>query len=110
MSVIFWVVLLYLLMFFLFFFFLMVRGPPRSTQSRSSAASDVYKRQHMGMLRFSKFFGSDYYTRGSKYTKSRRQKHLRALNRLIFLGFFESGDKKEKKEPVDVLLSTLFGI
>ena len=27
------------------FFFLMVRRPPRSTQSRSSAASDVYKRQ-----------------------------------------------------------------
>src|SRR5450756_2886657 len=34
-------------MFFLlsFFFFLMIRRPPRSTQSRSSAASDVYKRQ-----------------------------------------------------------------
>ena len=32
------------------FFFLMMRQPPRSTQSRSSAASDVYKRQmtHMG--------------------------------------------------------------
>eukprot|EP00657_Telonema_sp_P-1_P012909 TRINITY_DN97_c0_g1_i2.p1 TRINITY_DN97_c0_g1~~TRINITY_DN97_c0_g1_i2.p1 ORF type:complete len:108 (-),score=46.08 TRINITY_DN97_c0_g1_i2:126-449(-) len=28
-----------------FFFFLMIRRPPRSTQSRSSAASDVYKRQ-----------------------------------------------------------------
>ena len=27
------------------FFFLMVGRPPRSTQSRSSAASDVYKRQ-----------------------------------------------------------------
>ena len=27
------------------FFFLMLRRPPRSTQSRSSAASDVYKRQ-----------------------------------------------------------------
>ena len=27
------------------FFFLMIRGPPRSTQSSSSAASDVYKRQ-----------------------------------------------------------------
>ena len=27
------------------FFFLMIRPPPRSTQSRSSAASDVYKRQ-----------------------------------------------------------------
>src|SRR5665809_7707 len=30
---------------FLWFFFLMIRRPPRSTQSRSSAASDVYKRQ-----------------------------------------------------------------
>src|SRR5450756_3170914 len=30
---------------FCFFFFLMIRRPPRSTQSRSSAASDVYKRQ-----------------------------------------------------------------
>ena len=29
----------------LFFFCLMIRRPPRSTQSRSSAASDVYKRQ-----------------------------------------------------------------
>ena len=28
-----------------FFIFLMIRRPPRSTQSRSSAASDVYKRQ-----------------------------------------------------------------
>src|SRR5450756_3224975 len=25
----------------------MIRRPPRSTQSRSSAASDVYKRQHL---------------------------------------------------------------
>ncbi len=31
--------------FSFFFFFLMIRRPPRSTQSRSSAASDVYKRQ-----------------------------------------------------------------
>ena len=29
----------------MFVFFLMIRRPPRSTQSRSSAASDVYKRQ-----------------------------------------------------------------
>ena len=29
----------------LILFFLMIRRPPRSTQSRSSAASDVYKRQ-----------------------------------------------------------------
>src|SRR5450756_3189614 len=34
-----------------FFFFLMIRRPPRSTQSRSSAASDVYKRQLPGVGR-----------------------------------------------------------
>ena len=34
--------------FFLFVFFLMVRRPPRSTLDRSSAASDVYKRQADG--------------------------------------------------------------
>ena len=34
-----------LILFFSFVFFLMIRRPPRSTQSRSSAASDVYKRQ-----------------------------------------------------------------
>src|SRR5450756_35805 len=27
----------------------MIRRPPRSTQSRSSAASDVYKRQELGL-------------------------------------------------------------
>ena len=32
-------------MLFSFFFFLMIRRPPRSTLDRSSAASDVYKRQ-----------------------------------------------------------------
>ena len=40
------VFLLYLLpSSFLVFFFLMIRRPPRSTLDRSSAASDVYKRQ-----------------------------------------------------------------
>ena len=34
-----------LLLLFLLFFFLMIRRPPRSTLDRSSAASDVYKRQ-----------------------------------------------------------------
>src|SRR5450756_3005957 len=28
----------------------MIRRPPRSTQSRSSAASDVYKRQHYDLI------------------------------------------------------------
>ena len=35
------------LQWFLVFFFLMIRRPPRSTLDRSSAASDVYKRQDM---------------------------------------------------------------
>ena len=30
----------------------MIRRPPRSTQSRSSAASDVYKRQFMSKIIF----------------------------------------------------------
>ena len=34
------------------FFFLMIRRPPRSTLDRSSAASDVYKRQMRGSSRF----------------------------------------------------------
>ena len=38
----------WLLAWFSMFFFLMIRRPPRSTLDRSSAASDVYKRQHQG--------------------------------------------------------------
>ena len=34
----------------LFVFFLMIRRPPRSTLDRSSAASDVYKRQELGIV------------------------------------------------------------
>eukprot|EP00657_Telonema_sp_P-1_P009752 TRINITY_DN3999_c0_g1_i1.p1 TRINITY_DN3999_c0_g1~~TRINITY_DN3999_c0_g1_i1.p1 ORF type:complete len:287 (-),score=59.40 TRINITY_DN3999_c0_g1_i1:87-947(-) len=37
--------------FITLFFFLMIRRPPRSTQSRSSAASDVYKRQYQRRVR-----------------------------------------------------------
>ena len=33
------------------FFFLMIRRPPRSTLDRSSAASDVYKRQDVDLVR-----------------------------------------------------------
>ena len=36
---------------FFFFFFLMIRRPPRSTLDRSSAASDVYKRQVFDRVR-----------------------------------------------------------
>ena len=36
---------------YMLFFFLMIRRPPRSTQSRSSAASDVYKRQVVDLFK-----------------------------------------------------------
>ena len=41
---------------FFFFLFLMIRRPPKSTHSRSSAASDVYKRQH-SIKRYVNTFG-----------------------------------------------------
>ena len=45
-------VLCCVLFFFLcFVFFLMIRRPPRSTLDRSSAASDVYKRQQHDLAR-----------------------------------------------------------
>ena len=36
---------------YIVFFFLMIRRPPRSTLDRSSAASDVYKRQAQGRFK-----------------------------------------------------------
>ena len=39
-------------MMLIFFFFLMIRRPPRSTLDRSSAASDVYKRQSIASAAF----------------------------------------------------------
>ena len=47
-----------LLRCFRYFFFLMIRRPPRSTLDRSSAASDVYKRQD-----------HDYLLEGGVFTK-----------------------------------------
>ena len=38
--------------FFILFFFLMIRRPPRSTLDRSSAASDVYKRQDFDKAKY----------------------------------------------------------
>ena len=52
--------LLYLLVvasFYFFFFFLMIRRPPRSTLDRSSAASDVYKRQMKSIIYAGLTFG-----------------------------------------------------
>ena len=42
---------------FAVFFFLMIRRPPRSTLDRSSAASDVYKRQPLGSVARSRQLG-----------------------------------------------------
>ena len=43
--------MLYVALFSIYlFFFLMIRRPPRSTLDRSSAASDVYKRQAVAII------------------------------------------------------------
>ena len=42
---------------FIGFFFLMIRRPPRSTLDRSSAASDVYKRQDVNVSYQSRVIG-----------------------------------------------------
>src|SRR5450756_2999955 len=57
----------------------MIRRPPRSTQSRSSAASDVYKRQSPPTLR-----GSKKYCRisGCLWSAGRRYNRIRELARL----------------------------
>ena len=53
------------------FFFLMLRRPPRSTQSRSSAASDVYKRQVLyHALNGVRIILIDFWAKGPKYQKS----------------------------------------
>ena len=49
------------------FFFLMIRRPPRSTLDRSSAASDVYKRQTLGIVL------PDSLVSGTKYRKFRHE-------------------------------------
>src|SRR5450756_2940818 len=41
----------------------MIRRPPRSTQSRSSAASDVYKRQSLAQLRQALFAAHPHFMR-----------------------------------------------
>ena len=44
----------------IFFFFLMIRRPPRSTLDRSSAASDVYKRQQIRDIEYVDVKGEKY--------------------------------------------------
>src|SRR5680860_695049 len=50
----------------------MIRRPPRSTQSRSSAASDVYKRQGTGLL-----YGR-WHRRGHREGEEARRRQLMA--------------------------------
>ena len=51
-----------------FFFFLMIRRPPRSTLDRSSAASDVYKRQMIALLVYPIFTTSRHVITGPSST------------------------------------------
>ena len=67
---------------FFFFLFLMIRRPPRSTQSRSSAASDVYKRQVLDCKKnLKKFYVSTNMTR-SCLVRKRKMINLKFVRRL----------------------------
>ena len=63
------------------FFFLMIRRPPRSTQSRSSAASDVYKRQEEGRPALRRARDRE----GLSHGPAARVHHLRAEERALSL-------------------------
>ena len=67
------------------FFFLMIRRPPRSTQSRSSAASDVYKRQSIDDY-FNNVIKKHELTRKDK--EEDRMKHVRVTNANVEPVFF----------------------
>src|SRR5450756_2158930 len=79
----------------------MIRRPPRSTQSRSSAASDVYKRQY-GVYTYASAttFLSDYYQANSCAGLPCYSSFVQAFGPLAFdfatndLGFFASDDWK----------------
>ena len=88
-----------------FFFFLMIRRPPRSTLDRSSAASDVYKRQLLILQKLeilenqmeftvrSSYFGivyDDLYNASVSYT------HLRAHETVLDLVCRLLLEKKQK--------------
>src|SRR5450756_3260785 len=55
----------------------MIRRPPRSTQSRSSAASDVYKRQSYDPVR-DEVIGLDHGTKGLSYSINYQARYLTA--------------------------------
>src|SRR5450756_2063638 len=72
----------------------MIRRPPRSTQSRSSAASDVYKRQivcgeHLsregnGVMRTRRMNGiRDYYLRSLRRTKNETHARLNTQRKIL---------------------------
>ena len=72
----------------------MIRVPPRTTQSSSSAASDVYKRQQKGLVWFSTWNGLnkfDGYT-FKTYKTSQESKYAFGSNRMGTISESKYGD------------------
>ena len=72
------------------FFFLRIRRPPRSTLDRSSAASDVYKRQPQNLVVISTWFGLGdwrrwHASRDRQDFETRIRQHLSAPERVRVL-------------------------
>ena len=82
------------LYFLSLFFFLIIRRPPRSTQSRSSAASDVYKRQDTGFT--TKDDGSL-----DVHDPERADSSLREIRDDVDIEKEKESDPKKKKDLAD---------
>src|SRR5450756_1252503 len=72
----------------------MIRRPPRSTQSRSSAASDVYKRQHhveqLGLLEIARVSGLRHeYQAGGRHVALEHERRVEAG--LVFVAADDEG-------------------
>src|SRR5665254_1704 len=63
----------------------MIRRPPRSTRVRSSAASDVYKRQVLNFSRFKIMATISTAVRRMGYELIRVFNHFKSLSRMTFL-------------------------
>ena len=91
--------------FFCFFvFFLIIRRPPRSTQSRSSAASDVYKRQALSCSK-SYIYWKRFIETGEVDFQSVRTEIAESWRRCLAKGL----DPKAAKRPIPLSPEEILG-
>ena len=101
-------------------FFLMIRRPPRSTLDRSSAASDVYKRQALPPARIIPFINKNSLKRKMLQKAARSLRHILAPVSYTHLRAHETvldlvcrlllEKKKKMKNNINYIYSTTYTI